>query len=74
LWGDRGHLHHKLLDVLKWGRRRIAVFYWGTSFILGLSSLYLNTMGKLITMGAVFALVFSFLIWAKLKSIKSQNV
>lgn len=74
LWGDRGHLHHKLLDVLKWGRRKIAVFYWATSFILGLSSLYLNTMGKLITMGAVFALVFSFLIWAKIKSTKEKNV
>lgn len=70
LWGDRGHLHHKLLDVLKWGRRRIAIFYWITSFVLGLSSLYLNTMGKLITMGAVFVLVFGFLIWAKMQSVK----
>ncbi len=70
LWGDRGHLHHKLLDVLGWGRRRIAVFYWGTSFLLGLSSLYLNTTGKLITMGIVFGLVFSFLIWAKIHTTK----
>lgn len=70
LWGDRGHLHHKLLDVLKWGRRRIAVFYWLTSFILGLSSLYLNTTGKLITMGVVFVLVFGFLIWAKIQTTK----
>lgn len=70
LWGDRGHLHHKLLDVLKWGRRRIAVFYWTTSFLLGISSLYLNTTGKLITMTIVFALVFSFLIWAKIQTTK----
>lgn len=70
LWGDRGHLHHKLLDVLKWGRRRIAVFYWMTSFVLGLSSLYLNTTGKLITMGTVFILVFGFLIWAKIQTTK----
>lgn len=68
LWGDRGHLHHKLLDVLKWGRRRIAIFYWATSFLLGVLSLYLNTTGKLITMGAVFFLVFGFLIWAKIKT------
>jgi UDP-GlcNAc:undecaprenyl-phosphate/decaprenyl-phosphate GlcNAc-1-phosphate transferase len=74
LWGDRGHLHHKLLDVLKWGRRRIAVFYWLTSFILGLSSLYLNTVGKMITMGAVFVLVFSFLIWAKIQTNKSTKI
>jgi UDP-GlcNAc:undecaprenyl-phosphate GlcNAc-1-phosphate transferase len=71
LWGDRGHLHHKLLDVLKWGRRRIAVFYWVTSFLLGLSSLYLNTLGKLITMIIVFALVFFFLFWAKIQSNKN---
>ncbi|MBP7842858.1 undecaprenyl/decaprenyl-phosphate alpha-N-acetylglucosaminyl 1-phosphate transferase [Candidatus Woesebacteria bacterium] len=70
LWGDRGHLHHKLLDVLGWGRRRIAIFYWGTSFLLGFSSLYLNTTGKLITMGIVFGLVFSFLIWAKIQTTK----
>jgi UDP-GlcNAc:undecaprenyl-phosphate GlcNAc-1-phosphate transferase len=66
LWGDRGHLHHKLLDVLGWGRRRIALFYWGTSLILGFLSLYLNTWGKLITMGISVSLVFGFLIWAKL--------
>ncbi|GIK84001.1 MAG: undecaprenyl/decaprenyl-phosphate alpha-N-acetylglucosaminyl 1-phosphate transferase [Patescibacteria group bacterium] len=73
LWGDRGHLHHKLLDVLKWGRRKIAIFYWSTSFLLGLSSLYLNTTGKLITMGVVFVLVFSFLIWAKIQTKKVTN-
>jgi UDP-GlcNAc:undecaprenyl-phosphate GlcNAc-1-phosphate transferase len=71
LWGDRGHLHHKLLDVLKWGRRRIAIFYWATSFLLGLSSLYLNTVGKLITMVIVFALVFCFLFWAKTQTNKN---
>ena len=68
LWGDRGHMHHKMLDVLKWGRRRIAVFYWFSSILLGLLSLYLNTTGKLITMVVVFTLVFSFLIWAKLET------
>lgn len=71
LWGDRGHMHHKLLDVLKWGRRRIAIFYWLSSFLLGLLSLYLTTTGKLITMLIVFILVFSFLIWAKVTTLKS---
>jgi UDP-GlcNAc:undecaprenyl-phosphate/decaprenyl-phosphate GlcNAc-1-phosphate transferase len=69
-WGDRGHLHHKLLDVLGWGRRRIAVFYWASSLILGLLSLYLDTWGKIVTMLIVFGLVFSFLIWAKMKQLK----
>ncbi|HEX7017498.1 MAG TPA: MraY family glycosyltransferase [Patescibacteria group bacterium] len=65
IWGDRGHLHHKLIDVLGWGRRRVAVFYWASSLALGILSLYLNTAGKILTMGVVFTLVFSFLIWAK---------
>lgn len=65
IWGDRGHLHHKLLDVLGWGRRRIALFYWLSSASLGILSLYLNTTGKLVTMVIVFGIVFSFLIWAK---------
>jgi UDP-GlcNAc:undecaprenyl-phosphate GlcNAc-1-phosphate transferase len=65
-WGDRGHLHHKLLDVLGWGKRRIAVFYWISSLVLGLLSLYLNTWGKIITLIIVTSLVFGFLIWAKI--------
>ena len=33
LSGDRGHLHHKLLE-LGWGRRRIAIFYWVVTALL----------------------------------------
>jgi len=73
LWGDRGHMHHKLLDVLKWGRRRIAIFYWLSSFLLGILSLYLNTQQKLITMFIVFVSVFSFLIWAKITTLKNHD-
>lgn len=65
-WGDRGHLHHKLMDVLGWGRRRIAFFYWFTSLVMGVLSLYLNTWGKIGTMLVVTMIVFGFLIWAKL--------
>jgi len=68
LWGDRGHLHHNLLDVYGWGRRRIAVFYWLTSLGMGMLSLYLNTTGKIITMVLVTSVVFFFLIWTKLKT------
>lgn len=66
-WGDRGHLHHKLMDVLGWSKRRVALFYWVTSLVMGILSLYLNTAGKLITMIVSVSLVFSFLIWAKLR-------
>lgn len=72
LWGDRGHLHHKLMDVFGWGKRRIALFYWLTSLGLGILSLYLNTTGKLITMAVTMSVVFGFLIWAKLYSRNSH--
>ena len=74
LWGDRGHLHHKLMDVLGWGRRRIAIFYWLTTFIMGMLSLYLNTFDKVVTMAIVTAGVFGFLIWAKISSTTSRNI
>lgn len=42
---DWGHFHHKLLEI-GWGKRRIAVFYWIVSFILGLCSLFLTGLEK----------------------------
>jgi len=69
-WGDRGHLHHKLIDVLGWGKRRVAIFYYLTTFILGVLALNLNTAGKLITMMVVTLAVFGFLIWAKMKQLQ----
>lgn len=72
-WGDRGHLHHKLLDVMKWSKRKIALFYWASSLLLGFLSLYLNTKGKLITIMLVITGVFVFLIWAKYKSAQENH-
>jgi len=71
-WGDRGHMHHKLMDVLGWGRRKIAVFYWSTSLLMGTLSLYLNTTGKIISLVGVFVFVFGFMIWAKIASAKEK--
>ncbi|MBU0576402.1 undecaprenyl/decaprenyl-phosphate alpha-N-acetylglucosaminyl 1-phosphate transferase [Patescibacteria group bacterium] len=72
-WGDRGHLHHKLMDVLGWGRQRIAIFYWASSFGLGWLSLHLQTWGKIVTLIVVMSLVFGFLIWAKLKQLNQDE-
>jgi len=38
---DWGHFHHRLIEI-GWGKRRIAVFYWLISFILGVASLFLG--------------------------------
>lgn len=70
LWGDRGHLHHKLMDVWGWGKRRIAVFYWMTSLVLGISSLYLGTVGKLVVLFLTFGVIFGTLIIAKMRGKK----
>ena len=66
--GDRGHLHHKLLDRLHWGRRRIAVFYWGVSLLMGVLAQVLPTWGKIVAFFLVTVGVFAFLIWAKISA------
>ncbi|MDA1079565.1 MAG: MraY family glycosyltransferase [bacterium] len=66
-WGDRGHLHHKLFDTFGWSRQRIALFYTASSVLLGVLSLYLNTVGKLLTIVITMCLVFGVLFWVKIK-------
>jgi UDP-GlcNAc:undecaprenyl-phosphate/decaprenyl-phosphate GlcNAc-1-phosphate transferase len=60
---DWGHFHHKLLDI-GWGKRRIAWFYWLISLILGISSLFLKGIEKLIAfvMIGIMLLAFMFII------------
>lgn len=64
-WGDRGHLHHKLLDVMGWSKRKIAAFYWITTALFGLLALQLKPEQKLFTITLIISLVFGFLIWVK---------
>ncbi|MBU1327177.1 undecaprenyl/decaprenyl-phosphate alpha-N-acetylglucosaminyl 1-phosphate transferase [Patescibacteria group bacterium] len=59
---DRGHLHHRLLD-LGWGKRRIALFYWSVSAILGWIALTVNSRQKLFTFLVLAVVVGGFLIW-----------
>ncbi len=66
IWGDRGHLHHLLLDRFGWGRRRIALFYAFTSIIMGSLALVLDTTGKMLALLFSFLLVIGLQIWAKI--------
>ncbi len=59
---DRGHLHHRLLDV-GWGKRRIALFYWGLSAILGAIALTVTSQQKIFVLLLVAASVGGFLVW-----------
>lgn len=71
-WGDRGHLHHKLMDYYGWGKRRIALFYILSSALLGGLSLLLSSTGKLIAIVSTTLIVFAFLIYTKLNNHKSK--
>jgi len=59
---DRGHLHHKLLD-LGWGKRRIALFYWLFSAILGVVALTLTSQQKLFAIVLLAVIVGGALLW-----------
>jgi len=62
VWGDRGHLHHRLLDI-GWGKRRIAIFYWAITAFLGFIALNLNTTSKLYTMVGITVVLGGLLMW-----------
>ena len=62
VWGDRGHLHHRLLDI-GWGKRKVAIFYWLITAMLGIASLYLNTKSKLYTISGIVILIGGIILW-----------
>jgi len=67
---DWGHFHHRLLEI-GWGRRRIAIFYWLVSFILGVTSLFLKGIEKLTAFLSFFIILIVFiLIIERIKKIK----
>jgi UDP-GlcNAc:undecaprenyl-phosphate GlcNAc-1-phosphate transferase len=55
-WGDRGHLHHKLLEA-GLSKRQVASLYWLFSAILGAAALSLNTTFKFYTIIFIVFLV-----------------
>ena len=65
VWGDRGHLHHRLLDDLHMSKRSVAITYWVVTAILGLIALRLNSQQKFYTMLAVSLIVGGILLWIK---------
>ena len=72
---DWGHFHHRLLEI-GWGKRRVAIFYWLVSFILGVASLFLEGLEKLIVFLSFFIILIIFiLIIEKVKKLrKIENV
>lgn len=71
VWGDRGHLHHKLLDAgLK--KPQVAAIYWIASAILGIIALSLNTQLKLYTIIILIILIGILIVWLTYRQKQSQ--
>jgi len=62
VWADKKHLHHVLLSY-GWGKRRIALFYWFVSAILGAIALLVNSQQKIFTLFVIAVIIGGFLIW-----------
>lgn len=58
---DWGHFHHRLLEI-GWGRRRIAIFYWVVTLFLGIASLFLKGIEKLLAFAMVGAALIAFIL------------
>ena len=62
VWGDREHLHHKLLDSgisKKW----VALIYWILTAILGVFAYYLSTSYKIYAIILVTILIGILILW-----------
>lgn len=70
-WGDRGHLHHRLLDA-GWNKQRIALFYWIATLGFGLLALQLDSRQKFYALFAAAILFVALLLWAT-RSISSSK-
>ncbi len=64
VWADRGHLHHRLL-ALGWGKRNVALFYWGVSAILGVIALTVTSRQKLFAFLLASVALGAFLVWIR---------
>ncbi len=67
VWGDRGHLHHRLFDA-GWSKPKIAYFYWGATAFLGLLTLQLNSTQKVFTIATISLITAGLILWLKLIS------
>jgi UDP-GlcNAc:undecaprenyl-phosphate GlcNAc-1-phosphate transferase len=73
VWGDRGHLHHKILDEWHWGKRQAAVFYWGVTAFLGALALNLNSKQKFYTIVMLAVIIGGLLLWFNYLRSSSRN-
>jgi len=68
---DWGHFHHRLIEI-GWGKRRIAIFYWFITFILGVASLFLKGIEKTVVFITIAILLLVFILM--LEKMKKQRI
>jgi len=61
--GDRQHFHHTLLNM-GWSRRRIAVFYWLVSLIIGVLTLFMDSEQKLYALLLLMIVITAIVTWS----------
>jgi len=67
VWGDTGHLHHRLLRV-GFSKNQVANIYWSTTAILGIMALSLNSQYKLYTIIGITLVIGGVLLWLTYRS------
>lgn len=72
VWGDRGHLHHKLLDA-GLTKTQVAIFYWAGAAILGFLALNLNTTNKIYTMVGIATFLGGLILWLTYRPKKNKT-
>lgn len=66
-WGDRGHLHHRLLDF-GLSKAQVAFLYWVLTGVLGILALNLNTASKFYTIIGVALFTGGLILWLTKRS------
>lgn len=72
VWGDRGHLHHRLLD-LGWSHQQISLFYILGSAMLGATALLANTEGKVLAVVLATVAFLGFVLWVSKASLRVNS-
>lgn len=72
VWGDRGHLHHKLFDE-GWSARQISLFYMLGGAILGTVALNLDSRGKLFAALLISTTILGGILWLNFFSTSSKQ-
>jgi len=67
--GDRGHLHHLLLER-GWSRQRVAMFYWIATALTGIAGYYAADRSPILTAMTLAGLVAFFIIALNIRSAK----